>query len=63
VARVRAETAARALLFGHGHFSRVFAMRWCDFPVSAGAHFRLDTATVSILGWYRELPAISRWNG
>lgn len=62
VARLRAEAASRILLFGHGHFSRVMGARWCDLPVSAGAHLLLGTATVSVLGWYREIPAISRWN-
>lgn len=62
VAMVRAEATSRALLFGHGHFSRVLGMRWCGLPVSTGEHLRLDTATVSVLGWYREVPAIHRWN-
>lgn len=63
VARIRAEAHSRALLFGHGHFSRVIGMRWCGLPVSVGAHFPLGTATVSVLGWYRELPVVSTWNG
>ena len=35
---------------------------WLDLPVTDGRHFRLDTATVSVLGWERESPVVLRWN-
>lgn len=62
VERLRTEATTRALLFGHGHFTRVVGARWCGLPVSAGHHLKLDTATVSVLSWDRETPAILRWN-
>jgi probable phosphoglycerate mutase len=50
------------LLFGHGHALRALAARWLDLPVSEGRHLRLDTATISVLGWERETPVVLRWN-
>jgi broad specificity phosphatase PhoE len=62
VARVRRE-GGRVLVFGHGHASRVLAARWLDQPVAEGRFFRLDTATVSVLGYEHESPVVARWNG
>jgi probable phosphoglycerate mutase len=49
-------------LFAHGHVFRAFAARWLGLPTTAGSHFLLDTATVSVLSHYRGVPAIRRWN-
>lgn len=49
-------------LFAHGHVFRAFAARWIGLPAEAGCHFLLDTATLSILSYYRGIPAIERWN-
>ena len=61
VAKVRAH-GGRVLVFGHGHASRVLAARWLDQPVAEGRFFRLDTATISVLGYERESPVVARWN-
>jgi broad specificity phosphatase PhoE len=61
VDRVRAH-GGRVLVFGHGHASRALACRWLDLHVEDGRHFKLDTATVSVLGYEREVPAVARWN-
>ncbi|RNL66207.1 histidine phosphatase family protein [Nocardioides marmoriginsengisoli] len=61
VADVRAR-GGRVLVFGHGHASRALACRWLDQPVTEGRLFRLDTATVSVLGYERESPVVARWN-
>ena len=55
-------TDGDVVLFAHGHILRVLAARWIDLPASRGEHFLLDTATLSVLGYYREQPAIKIWN-
>ena len=64
----RVITRARAAegdvaLFAHGHVLRVLAARWLGLPVGAGQHFMLDTGTLSVLGYYRGIPAVKVWNG
>jgi broad specificity phosphatase PhoE len=61
VARAR-EHAGRTLVFGHGHALRALTARWLGLPVEAGRHFRLDTSTLSVLGWERESAVLLRWN-
>lgn len=61
IERVR-EAGSDALVFGHGHALRVLTARWLGLPVAEGRHFRLDTATVSVLGYERETPVLLRWN-
>ena len=58
----RCQDVERALVFGHGHALRALTARWLDLPVTDGRLFRLDTATLSVLGWERESPVILRWN-
>jgi broad specificity phosphatase PhoE len=62
IERVRSSAESRALVFSHGHFLRVLGARWIGLPAESGASFRLDTGTVSVLGWERETPAFVRWN-
>lgn len=61
IARVRA-VQGHVALFAHGHIFRVFAARWLGLPAAAGSHFLLDTATLSILSYYRGVPAVKCWN-
>ena len=61
IARARA-VEGHVALFAHGHIFRVFAARWLGLPATAGRHFLLDTATLSILSYYRGIPAVKRWN-
>jgi broad specificity phosphatase PhoE len=49
-------------LFAHGHVLRALAARWLGLGPENGALLRLDTATVSLLGWERELAVLRRWN-
>ena len=50
------------VLFAHGHVLRVLAARWIGLSALGGQHFMLRTGTVSVLGFYREIPAIRVWN-
>ena len=52
----------RVLVFGHGHSLRALTARWLGQPVACGRHYRLDTATISMLAYERETPVIQRWN-
>ena len=61
VTRVR-EHGGRVLVFGHGHALRALTARWIEQPVSEGRFFKLDTATISTLGYERDFPVVLRWN-
>jgi probable phosphoglycerate mutase len=61
VARARA-VDGKVLAFGHGHSLRALTARWIEQPVSEGRFFKLDTATVSVLGYERDFPVVLRWN-
>jgi probable phosphoglycerate mutase len=49
-------------LFAHGHVLRMLAARWIGLPASDGQHFLLNTGTLSVLGYYRGIPAVRTWN-
>jgi broad specificity phosphatase PhoE len=49
-------------LFAHGHVLRVLTARWLGLGPEAGALFKLDTGTLSVLGYERETRVITRWN-
>jgi len=61
IARVRAVEGDVAL-FAHGHVLRVLAARWLGLPAGGGQHFLLDTATLTVLDYYRGVPAFKTWN-
>jgi broad specificity phosphatase PhoE len=61
IAEAVAEPGAVALV-AHGHVLRVLAARWIDLAPSGGALLALATATVSVLGWERDVAVIRRWN-
>jgi broad specificity phosphatase PhoE len=61
IAAVRAARGDVAL-FAHGHLLRVLAARWLGAAPQEGRRFALGPATLSVLGWEREVPVIARWN-
>jgi broad specificity phosphatase PhoE len=61
IERVRSQSG-NAIVFAHGHFLRVLTARWCELAPVEGQRFVLDPATLSLLGWERETPAVLRWN-
>jgi broad specificity phosphatase PhoE len=50
------------LIFAHGHVLRVLAARWLEQPADFGARLVLDTGTLSVLGYERDIRANRRWN-
>jgi broad specificity phosphatase PhoE len=61
VARLR-QNEQDAVVFAHGHLLRVLGARWIALDATHGRGLALDPATVSILGWEREVPVIRLWN-
>ncbi len=51
-----------AVLVAHGHFLRILASRWVGQHPRIGRHLALETASISTLGFEREVPAILVWN-
>jgi probable phosphoglycerate mutase len=49
-------------VFAHGHVLRVLTARWLRLAPEAGAMFALSTATLSVVGYEHEWPAIWVWN-
>jgi len=50
------------VLVGHGHALRVAGARWVGLPPGAGGLFRLDTATLSRLGFEHARNVLLSWN-
>jgi len=49
-------------LVAHGHMLRVLGARWLELEPAAGRFFKLDTGTVSVLGFEHDEPVLSMWN-
>lgn len=61
LARAKAAGGDVALV-GHAHALRVLGARWVGLPPSGGGLLRLDTATLSVLGYEHGRPVILTWN-
>lgn len=61
LARIRG-APGKVAVFAHGHLLRVLVARWIGLSPGGGQHFVLDTATLSVLGYYHGSPAVKRWN-
>lgn len=57
-----AKKQGKILLFSHGHFLRVLAVRWIGLPVKEGARFSLSVASLGKLGYEKGRPALKLWN-
>jgi broad specificity phosphatase PhoE len=49
-------------LVSHGHLLRVLGARWLGLEPAAGRFFKLDTGTLSLLGYEHGEPVLSTWN-
>ena len=56
------DVEGEAILFAHGHVLRVLAARWLGLGPESGALLKLDTGTLSVLGYEHETRVILRWN-
>jgi probable phosphoglycerate mutase len=61
IAEVRSIPGDVALV-GHGHQLRILAARWIELSAAAGCHLYLNTATISVLAYEREIPVVLHWN-
>ncbi len=50
-------------IFSHGHALRVLAAVWLRLAPEDGERFYLETGTISILGFERDMRVIRMWNG
>jgi broad specificity phosphatase PhoE len=57
-----ADFKGNVAVFSHGHFLRILAARFLQLEPAQGKIFTLSVASVSILGFEREQPAVICWN-
>lgn len=56
------QASGETLLFAHAHFLRILAARWIGCAAATARHLKLDTASISRLGWEHDVRAIDVWN-
>jgi broad specificity phosphatase PhoE len=56
------EAPGDVLVFAHAHILRIIGARWVGLSAEMGRMLTLLPATLSILGWERQTPAIICWN-
>jgi broad specificity phosphatase PhoE len=49
-------------IVAHGHVLRALGARWAEQPPAFGGRLALDTGSISVLGFEREVRVIRRWN-
>lgn len=50
------------VLFAHAHLLRILAARWCGLTPDVARHLTLLPASISMLGYEREMRVIDHWN-
>jgi broad specificity phosphatase PhoE len=50
------------LAFAHAHILRIIAATWTGLDARSGRSFSLAPGSVSVLGWERDTPVVTRWN-
>ena len=61
IERLRAANGP-ALVFGHGHMSRILGARLLGLPATDGRLLILDPAAIAIVGSEHDRPALRTWN-
>ena len=63
VARLRTFSGT-SIVFSHGHFTRLLAVRWLGLPILDARFFAVSTAALGTLGYGTSLtdPVIELWN-
>ena len=61
IARLRG-VSGDVICFSHGHILRMLAARWVGLGPDGGSRLALDTATISVLGYEREVSVVRLWN-
>jgi probable phosphoglycerate mutase len=61
IARLRG-VSGDVICFSHGHILRMLAARWVGLGPDGGSLLALDPATISVLGYEREVSVVQLWN-